>query len=321
MKKIIFCLLMLNAYSIFAQDSLVPQKDTSWKIHGFLGLTASQTSLNHWQGGGQNSIALNTLFNFEANYAKDKTSWVNKIDAQYGLIKLGSSKLAVNPKLFRKNTDQLFAMSKFNLDAWNKYWFYTLVADFRSQFAPGYNYENDTISGKATSDLTSPVYIQLALGFDIKPTKYFSITMAPLAGKITHVDRQYLADEGAYGVEPAVYNDSTGALIKKGKKTRYEFGGRITLKFKKEITKNVSWDSYLDLFSNYNHNPGNIDMVFNNFIIFKVNKLFTFNINSQMIYDDDIIIKEGQQADGSYKVNGPRLQALTTLSFGFGYKF
>jgi len=323
MKKTIFALLLLNSINFYAQDSTktVTPKDTSWKVGGFLGLTASQTSLSHWQGGGQNSIALNTLFNIEANYKKGKITWANKLDAQYGLIKLGTSVGALNARSFRKNTDQLFAMSKFNLDAWNKYWFYTAVADFRSQFAPGYNYVNDTISGNATSDLTSPAYIQLALGFDVKPTSYFSITMAPLAGKITIVNRQYLADAGAYGVEPAVYDDNTGALIKHGKKVRYEFGGRLTLKFKKELTKNVSWDSYLDLFSNYNNNPGNIDVVFNNLIMFKVSKLFTLNVISQMIYDDDITIKEDLQPDGSYKVNGPRLQALTTIALGFGYKF
>lgn len=306
----------------FAQDSVAP-KDTSWKTAGFLGITASQTSLKHWQGGGQNNISVTGILNVEAVYKKGKHTWLNKLDCQYGLINQGSINAfnTVGLKRFRKNNDQIFAMTKYNLDAWNKYWFYTAVADFRSQFSPGYTYVGDSISGQANSDFMSPAYIQLALGLDYKPTNYFSVTMAPLAGKITHVNRQYLADAGAFGVEKAVYDETTGALVSKGKKTRYEFGGRLTLKFKKDIIKNVNWDSYLDLFSNYSNNPQNIDVVFNNLITIKVHKLFTVNIISQMIYDDDIIVREDADADGINEVNGPRLQTLTTLAIGFGYKF
>jgi len=322
MRNIVFLLTLLVSGILYAQDAVAP-KDTSWKTAGFLGITASQTSLRHWQGGGQNNISVTGILNVEAVYKKGKSTWLNKLDGQYGLINQGSVK-AFNKaglKRFRKNNDQIFAMSKYNIDAWSKYWFYTAVADFRSQFSPGYTYVNDTISGKANSDLTSPAYIQLALGLDYKPTNYFSITMAPLAGKITHVNRQYLADAGAFGVLPAVYDETTGAIITKGKRTRFEFGGRVTLKFKKDIVKNVNWDSYLDLFSNYAKNPQNIDMVFNNLITIKVHKLFTVNIISQMIYDDDIIVKEDTDEDGNFEINGPRLQALTTIAIGFGYKF
>jgi hypothetical protein len=97
------------------------------------------------------------------------------------------------------------------------------------------------------------------------------------------------------------------------------------LKFKKDLVKNVNLDSYLDLFSNYLNNPGNIDVVFNNLLTFKINKYFTANIISQTIYDDDIIIKRDWNKDGLYDnpndINGPRLQMLTTFAIGFGYKF
>lgn len=312
-KTFIFSLFSLS-FSIVAQD--VAKKDTSyWKTSGFFGVNASQTNLSNWQGGGQDNIAINSILNLQVEYKKGKHSWLNKLDAQYGIIKPGTA------KLFRKNTDQLFALSKYNLDAWGKYWFYTAVADFRTQFAPGYNYVADTISGKATSDFMSPGYIQLALGLDFKPTNYFSATFAPLAGKITYVDRQYLADAGAYGVEKAKTNAAGDTIITNGKKTRFEFGGRVTLKFKKDIFKNVNLDSYLDLFSNYNHNPGNIDVVFNNLLTFKINKYFTANIISQMIYDDDIqIVVKKSDGTPSGEV-GPRLQMLNTLAIGFGYKF
>ncbi len=302
-----------------AKDSLPTKKDTSWKISGFFGLNFSQTALSDWQGGGQNNTAANSILNLQADYKKGKHEWINKLDAQYGLVRLGGS-----GSTFRKNIDQLFALSKYNINAFNKYWFYAAQADYRTQFAPGYKYSGDSIIGRATSDFNSPGYIQLAIGLDCKPTNYFSVTFAPLAGKITLVNRQYLADEGAYGVEKAV-TDADGKVITPGKKLRYEFGGRIIVKFKKDIFKNVNLDSYLDLFSNYGNNPQNIDVVFNNLLTFKINKYFTANIISQMIYDDDIIIRYDWNNDGLYDNKndfaGPRLQMLTTLSIGFGYKF
>lgn len=311
--------------SIFtnAQEASRPKiettlRDTCWKVAGFFGINASQTALSNWQGGGQDNVAINTLFNGEITYKKGKIIWLNKLDAQYGIIKPGEA------KIFKKNIDQLFAISKLNVNAFAKHFYYTSQADFRSQLAPGYNYSGDTIVGRATSDFMSPAYTQLALGLEYKPASYFSALLAPVAGKITMVNRQYLADAGAYGVDKAVY-DNAGNLLKHGKKTRFEFGGRLVLKFKKEFTKQISLDSYLDLFSNYNKNPQNIDVIFNNLLTIKINKFFTANVISQMLYDDDVIIKRDWNKDGKYDnpndINGPRLQVLSTFAIGFGYKF
>lgn len=293
-------------------------KDTSWKLPGLFSISASQTSLSNWQGGGSDNLNIISIFKWDPVYRKGNHEWINKVDLKYGLIKPG------NFKLYQKNVDQLFLLSKYNLNAFNKYWFYTTQVDFRSQFAPGFNYSGDSIIGRATSDFMSPGYVQVLLGLDFKPAEYFSVTFAPVAGKMTIVNRQYLADAGAYGVQKAVL-DTAGNIVTHGKRTRYEFGGRIIVKFKKEIAKNVSLDSYLDLFSNYMHNPGNIDVVFNNMLTFKINKYFSASIISQLLYDDDVTIQRDWDKDGKYDkpqdINGPRLQALTTIAFGFGFNF
>jgi hypothetical protein len=317
MKQIFTLVLAICSTGIFAQAAAT--KDTSWKVSGFFGLNASQTSLSNWQGGGQDNVALNTILNLEAVYRRDQfESWTNKLDAQYGIMQPGFG------RKFRKNMDQLFALTKYNTKAFGKYWFYTLQADYRTQFAPGYKYSGDSTTGRAVSDFNSPGYIQLALGFDYKPKDYLTVTIAPLAAKITLVNRQYLADEGAYGVEKAVLDDS-GRVVTPGKRTRFEYGGRLILKFKKDIMKNVNLDSYLDLFSNYAHNPQNIDVVFNNLLTMKINKFFTASVICQMIYDHDITIKRDWNKDGKYEnkedINGPRLQVLSTIGIGFGYKF
>lgn len=314
MKKILFVFIFI--YCLNAQNDSV--KISPWKREGFFGLNASQTALHNWQGGGQDNIAINAILNLQLSYKSGKSAWLNKLDAQYGIFKPGDF------KKFRKNIDQLFFLSKYSLDAWNKFWFYSAQFDYRTQFAPGYNYTGDSIVGRATSDFNSPGYIQLALGLDYKPVPYFSAFLAPLAGKITMVNRQYLADAGAFGVEKAEF-DANGMMIRPGKKTRYEFGGRFVMKFKKDIMTNVNLDSYLDLFSNYLKNPQNIDVIFNNLITFKINKYFTATLISQLIYDDDIIIKRDWDKDGNFEnpndINGPRIQLLSTFGIGFGYKF
>jgi hypothetical protein len=330
MKKILTASLISFSLSLLAQEPLVLQpiqkdtlpakKDTSWKISGFIGVNASNTQLNNWQGGGVNTTALNSILNLQAVYKKGKQQWLNKLDAQYGIAKIGAGEAVP----FRKNIDQLFALSKYNINAFSKYWYYAAQADYRTQFAPGYNYAGDSIVGRAVSDFNSPGYIQLALGLDYKPTDYFSVTFAPLAGKITMVNRQYLANEGAFGVEKAVLA-ADGSIVTPGKKTRFEFGGRVVVKFKKDIMKNVNLDSYLDLFSNYQKNPGNIDVVFNNLVTIKISKYFSANVICQMFYDDDIVVRRDWNNDGIISgkedFEGPRLQVLTTMAIGFGYKF
>jgi hypothetical protein len=57
----------------------------------------------------------------------------------------------------------------------------------------------------------------------------------------------------------------------------------------------------------------------------KVTKFISASVISQMVYDDDIIIKRDLNKDGLYdgqgEFAGPRLQLLTTVAVGFAYKF
>ncbi|GIV28699.1 MAG: hypothetical protein KatS3mg027_2513 [Bacteroidia bacterium] len=312
--SLIIALVMFYFNITQAQDST-----RYWKSSGFLGLNYSQTALSNWQGGGQNNIAVNSILNFNIEYTKGIINWTNKLDAQYGLNRPGFD------KLFKKNLDQILFVSKFNTKTHINHFFYSAMLDFRTQFAPGYNYIGDSIVGRATSDFFSPAYIQLAFGTDYKPVDYLSISFSPISGKSTIVSRQYLADAGAFGVEKAVYDMNTGTLIKRGKKIRLEYGGRLTIRFKKDLNKMISWDSYLDIFSNYFHNPQNMDVVFNNLITIKLTKILTISILNQMLYDDDIIIIRDWNKDGKFDhpndIYGPRVQLMSTLGIGLGLKF
>lgn len=314
--------LMCNAYSqtFPAGDTIVPPviKDTSWKTSGFIGINFSQTTLSNWQGGGEDNFSLIGILNYDATYKKDKIEWNNKIDAQYGMMRTGNS------SLFKKNVDQLLALTKLSVKSVNKYWFYTVFSDFRSQFSPGYTYYGDSVAPGIVSNLMAPAYIQLAGGVDFKLEDYFTLTFAPVAGKVTIVNDRFLANEGAYGVKPAV-KDTAGNIITPGEKIRYEFGGRVTVRFKKDLSKNISVDSYADFFSNYGNNPENIDIIWNTLVNFKLTKFISATISTKLIYDHDIITKYDWNKDGLYDhkndINGPRAQWMNSFGFGLGYKF
>ena len=62
----------------------------SWKKGGFSGLNFSQTSLTNWAAGGQNSLALNGLFNFFAVYKDTLNVWENTLDLGYGFLRQSS---------------------------------------------------------------------------------------------------------------------------------------------------------------------------------------------------------------------------------------
>ncbi len=56
-----------------------------------------------------------------------------------------------------------------------------------------------------------------------------------------------------------------------------------------------------------------------------VSKIFSISVIFQMIYDDDIMIIRDWNQDGKFDnpndIHGPRLQILSTIGFGIGYKF
>ena len=147
------------------------------------------------------------------------------------------------------------------------------MLNFKTQFTRGYK---ETDAGKVViSDFMSPGYILLAIGMEYKPTDAFFFSASPLGGKITLVMNDSLSTVGSFGVEA-------------GKTTRSEFGGTIKMGVNREIMKNVSLTSTLELFSNYFDTPQNIDVSWKAMINMKVNEFLSANISTHLLYDDDI---------------------------------
>ncbi len=287
MKKSWILFLLLPAIT-FAQE----KKDTLWTTSGNTTLNFSQVSLSNWAAGGKSSMSGIFMVNYAANYKKDKVSWDNSFDFRYGFLKEKETDL-------RKSDDNIDISSKLGYQAKGN-WYYSGLLNFKSQFAPGYNYTDDE-KGDAISKFMAPGYLTAALGMDYK-TDVFSAMIAPLSGKFTFVTDEDLSDDGAFGVD-------------EGSKVRGELGATVKLELKKDIMKNVALNTKLDLFSNYLDNPQNVDVDWTVKINMKVNDYLSANLITQMIYDKDI---EFENSDGSVE---SRLQFMESFGVGLTFKF
>lgn len=320
MKNIFVCICLLLSAVVLAQtpvdttkasksDTVIP----NWKKGGAVGFNFTQASFTNWAAGGINSISGQFLFNTYANYKRGTTTWDNILDISYGLTKQGTSESV------RKADDRLDVTSKYGQYAFKKVWYYSFLANFKTQFQPGYTYQGDT-ARTLISDFMSPGYLVLAIGLDYKPTAKVSIFTAPVTAKYTFCYNQTLADAGAFGVEKAQY-DTAGVRIVKGKNIRQEFGGYFKIQYRGDVMKNVNMLAKMELFSNYIKNPQNIDVNAEVVVTMKVNKYLSANLSMQAIYDHDINVPVDKNNDGVLDGAGPRLQFRQVLGVGLAVKF
>ncbi|MGE4539647.1 MAG: DUF3078 domain-containing protein [Bacteroidales bacterium] len=302
MKHITLLVVALICLNLSYAQEDAPKK---WTRSGDIGLNFSQSHLSNWAAGGDNALNWQGIFNYNANYAHENNKWDNNISLALGYSHLGDAKAI-------KTDDKIELNSLYGYKATEKL-FYSLAFSFKTQFADGFDYKND--STNRISGFMVPAYATLGLGLEYVPNANFSINFAPLTGRITIVNDQDMADAGAFGVDPAEYDEITGDKINDGKTTRFEFGAKMTAKLDVKIAENVSFNSKLELFSDYLKNPQNIDVDWQNLITMKVNSWLNANITAHLIYDDDIMITD---KDGNI---GPRTQFKEVLSIGLSYKF
>lgn len=305
MKKLLFIITgVMLSVAIHAQDDA----DTAWKTSGDISLMLNQSSFTNWAAGGENNLNVTGFFNFYAGYIKNKTKWETLLALAYGQTKTGEQD-------FRKNEDKIDLQSTYGIKASEK-WFYTANFNFKSQFAEGFNYNDDvdTLGPEKISNFLAPAFTSLGVGMEFRPQTYFSVYLSPLTARWIYVNDQELADAGSFGVDPAEFDDA-GNLIKHGDMSRYEFGAYMRVLFVKDLGKNVNLNTKLELFSDYTRTPQNVDINWDTQINFKVNDWLSAMFGLVLVYDDNTPIVD---SDGNV---GPRLQIKQLFSFGLTYRF
>ena len=265
----------------------------TWKTGGVYSLNLSQGSLSNWAAGGEKfSIAVNSLLSTYAFYKKGKHSWDNTFDFNLGYVKttsLGS----------RKNDDRFDLLSKYGYAISSKLNAAALF-NLRSQFFEGYTYSDDNVK-TYSSNFMAPGYILLSAGLDYKPVKELSIFFSPTTARWVIVKDTALSNKGLYGVKP-------------GEKSNFEFGAFASINYMKEFNKTLSYKGRLDLFSNYKHNPQNIDLYMTNALNVKLSKVLSLTWSVDLIYDDDVRLFGPTQTS-------PGLQLKSLIGVGLLVKF
>ncbi|MCF8370206.1 MAG: DUF3078 domain-containing protein [Bacteroidales bacterium] len=291
MKKTIYAIAILATMALSLNAQEEPAK--TWKTGGAGSLAFSQVSLSNWAAGGENSISGNLMLNLFANYKKGNSTWDNTLGFGYGTMKQGDQG-------WRKTDDKIELASKYGRNA-SKNWYYSALANFKTQMTTGYKYSNDPdVPNEEISNFMVPAYLNLALGMDYKPNDNFSMFISPLSGKVTFVNDTLFST--TYGLDA-------------GEKIRTEFGAYMKIAYKKDIMENVNFSTKIDLFSNYLDKPQNLDVNWEVLITMKINKYLSANLSTTLIYDNDILF-----GDDPTKLS-PEIQFKEVLGIGLSYNF
>lgn len=294
-------------------DSIVSMpvpKQTNWKSKNLIGFDLNDIVFINWNAGGVSSISGLAKGNFTRTYSEANQKWHNELIVRYGVNKQDGIEL--------RKTDDVFQFSStygYRKDSLSN-WYHSAKFNFNTQFTNGYNYPNTDI---AISKPFAPAYTFLGIGAEyMRKEKKFMIYLSPLTIKNTLVLDTNLANQGAFGVAPAIY-DSNGNLLSSGKQTRTELGMLVANSFKKELMKNFTMENRLSLYSDYINKFGNIDVDWNIQFELTANDYLKANFGLNLIYDDDIKAKE--IVNGQQITVGPKIQLKQMMGIGIVYEF
>jgi hypothetical protein len=349
MKRLIFFMLICGSASVtIGQDKTIKglqetadkkafSNDTShikgWRKGGVFTLNAGQGSSKNWAAGAEKfSLSIAGYLSLYANYRSGKFKWDNTIDLGYAMVNTTSTGL-------RKTDDKIDLYSKAGYEL-SKNFSLAGVVNFRTQFAQGYDYDYlGKGYQKPTSNFMAPGYLIIAPGIDYHPVPYFNIFFSPISSRFVIVTNQ----PGSYffpgGVIPVADGGgfelplAAGYGVDPGRKVRAEVGGFASITFAKEIFKNITYKSRMDLYANYlsterftaigpgqldieknESKPQNVDVFWTNLIVMKVNKFLNVTYNFDLIYDDDV----RQFGD---KKSSAAAQLRSLLAVGFSLTF
>lgn len=310
LSSIYFLLFALDGNS---QKIKTQKEDTIsyWKNTNKVGFDISQISFMNWNAGGNNSVSGLLKGKFIREYSHKNINWKNELIARYGLNKQEGQEV-------RKTDDQLQFNSTFGYrrDTISN-WFYSSKLNFNTQFYKGFNYPNKEI---AISRFMAPAYLFLGIGAEYERKDInLNVYISPLTQKTTFVLDRTLANQGAFGVDPAVYDPITNEIISEGKRSRTEIGFLVTNQWEKEIWKNIELEHRVSLYTDYLNNFGNIDVDWQIILEMTINEYVKANLGTHLVYDDDIKAKE--EVNRQQITVGPKVQLKQILGVGLSYTF
>src|SRR5690606_15175380 len=171
--------------------------------------------------------------------------------------------------------DRLFIDSKYGYklsDAWRMY----SSLNFQTQFAPGYQYNEDGNREAKISNLMAPAYLTSSWGFEYQLAEFFWMRIGPFSPRLTFVLDEDL--QGNFGVDP-------------GESVRYEWlAFQLVSELNRNLRENLNLRARYEFFANYSEIAlkrfdHRLEFVFTS----SVTRLLNVNLGAILLYDIDQI--------------------------------
>ena len=284
-------------------------------FHGSYGLNINQLGLSNWAAGGENTWAGKTFANF--TLLDHKKAFEQKLT---GTFAFGISRFA--DKRIEKQDDKIDLTYSLSLNSKTQ-WNVTTVSTFNTQFANGYKYPNDST---VISGFLAPAYFTVSTGYSYKTKDgRFQIYMSPLAGKITFVMNQELADKGSFGVKKGYYDQDS--IWIPGENIAPAIGVNAIINFKQPIGKSITYTTMLNTFYNYIERRDDdrlrLDVNWENTIDFVITKYIRTILFVHLKYDHNTTFPVYETIEGVETVidNVPKLQIKESVGIAFVHTF
>lgn len=314
---------IINTYQYIITDTIFENNNrlrkTTNGYHRFestFGITINQLAITHWAAGGESNASGRVSSNITYIYDRELFKYVLN-----GIFAYGMSNYT-KEKRYEKSEDRCEISMTMSNNNGNLN--FTSIASLKTQFTNGYTYPNDSVP---ISGFFAPAYLNISAGYNYNYKDILSLYISPIAGKLTFVTNQKLADAGSYGVEAGYWNIQDGdSTWVHGKKSLTELGINVLIKYKQTFRNNISIFSTLNLYNNYmdpnRKNRWNIDVDWETGIKFTINKQISALLNIHIIYDDNVKFTVTDIVDGTeITKQKPILQFKESLGISFLYKF
>ena len=286
-----------------------------FSFHGNYGLNINQLALSNWAAGGENTWTGKAFANFSLVYHKKRFEQKLVGAFAFGISRFGDKRI-------EKQDDKIDLTYSLSLDSKTQ-WNISAVATFNTQFADGYKYPNDST---IISTFFAPAYLTVSAGYSYKTKdERFQIFMSPMAGKVTFVMNQELADKGSFGVKKGYY-DQDGAWIP-GENIAPAIGINVIINYKQPISESINYTTMLNTFYNYLERRDDdrlrLDVNWENTIHFNITKFLSTILFVHLKYDHNTTFPVYETIEGVETVvdNVPKLQLKESIGIAFIHKF
>jgi hypothetical protein len=275
---------------------VIDAKVNYWNTRTSVGINLNQAAFsNNWTGGGVNSLALTGLINHRAEYSREGYSYVSELILNYGKVRNKN-------QLEKKTVDRIFWDNKAAIQL-SKNWYFFGSLNFESQFDLGYSFrsENGQEIPTLLSRFMSPGYLTESIGFEYKPSKYFSTRIGTGTARQTFVLDTSLVRINSLAENSGFNNYGVPA----GATFKNELAFQVVSNFDKEIAKNLNLKMRYLVFIPYDrldYTNHRLDVE----LRARVNKFMNVTVTGVGLYD---------------KNTTDKIQASQTLALGMVFMF